>query len=339
MSLRRGGVWLASVLAIADCASALGNTAALSASLSQCGNGSAGTTTCTGSAWIEANVSSSKAYWYENDSVPLRAVFGGLSTGVQYTYALEWDTTKAGKHAYDYLTGFARSAPTADPCSGVSLCSLGSFTTFPIPVDPVIAGSVTQIPGEFVMYGASIDGVSAYTLSGTYAGDSSTAITISFTPIAANPVLAFSAHLASRKDWGSHETALVIAGSPYHVRQLTLDGLSVSQDRSLSSSAVHGPQLVVDAVVVNYGGDAFVPADFLIEVIATDPTPQMFAGAPDPGTVVLLAPGDYRVKLATEGYGATYSAGCLGNIDVAQSTDCTVTIDTDVIFIDPFEGT
>jgi hypothetical protein len=338
----RAGAWLASAGALAmlvHSASTPGSTNAAAVDLYQCANGSTGTTTCTANAWSIGNVSASSAYWYEGDSVPVRAVFGGLTTGVQHSVTFDWRTTTSSKHAYDYLTRFDRTASTADPCSGVTGCSPGSFTTAPIPLDPLATASITQIAGEFVMYGASIDGVSSYGLSGSYAGDSSTEVTITFTPTVDNPVLVFAAHLASRKDWGSQATALSIAGSPYHVRATAMDGSGITiQDRGLSSAAVHGPQLVVDAVVINYGESSFVPGDFLIQAIATDPTPDLFAGAPDPGTVVLLAPGDYRVKLATQGYGATYSEGCMGTIDVPQSIACTVTIDTDVIFIDAFEG-
>lgn len=50
------------------------------------------------------------------------------------------------------------------------------------------------------------------------------------------------------------------------------------------------------------------------------------------------APGAYLVKLATEGYGATYSPGCSGSIEARDVVTCSVVIDSDEIFVDPFDG-
>ena len=47
-----------------------------------------------------------------------------------------------------------------------------------------IAGNsddIAQIPGVFTMFGGTIDGVSAYNLTGSYAGDSTRSIMVNFT--------------------------------------------------------------------------------------------------------------------------------------------------------------
>jgi hypothetical protein len=89
------------------------------------------------------------------------------------------------------------------------------------------------------MWGGTITSVSAYTLSGTYASDSSTAIAITFTATVANPVLAWGGHIADRNDWATlGGSASDISGSPYHTRLVSLDGSGGNQDRGLSNVAV-----------------------------------------------------------------------------------------------------
>src|SRR6266542_3106462 len=58
--------------------------------------------------WVNGNLGASKAQYFEGDSIPYRLRFGSLSTGVSNPHAvtIEWDTTKASKHALDYLTTY-----------------------------------------------------------------------------------------------------------------------------------------------------------------------------------------------------------------------------------------
>ena len=227
--------------------------------LDQCGNGpSNAAVPCTGTAWQNGNLNQNQAHYSEGDSVPYRLRFSNLSTTGSHTVTIEWDTTKSGKHALDYLTSFDRTETTANPCSGVAGCVLaGPKDTEPIPVDPNVtagqnqiddppAGSaggddIAQIAGNFTLFNGNITGVSVYTRSGTYAGDSSTRITITFTATTTNPVLAWGGHIATRVDWGLANSAIAIPGSPYHMRFIDLDGSGGNQDRSLSASAVFFP--------------------------------------------------------------------------------------------------
>lgn len=227
---------------------------AASANLDQCANGGVGDPVepCSGANWVNGNVNNSKAHWTEGQSVAYRQILTGFTVGTTgNTVTIGYDTTKGGKHAIDYLTSFDRTETLAmgnNPCSGVAGCSLGTFTTAPIPVDPhVTAGfdqipangdDITQIPGVFTLFGGTITNVSAYTLTGSYAGDSHTTITITFTADSANMVLAWGGHIGTRADWGAANSAVFISGSPYHMSQ---DGCSFgcgAQDRALSASAV-----------------------------------------------------------------------------------------------------
>lgn len=215
---------------------------AAAADLDQCANGTfASPVQCTGANWQNGNVGSSNGHYYEGDSIPYRLVFSDLTVGVPNTVTIEWDTTQGGKHAIDYITTYNRTENVGNnPCSGV-LPACGAASTFPIPLDPNVGGAgVAQIPGQvFTMWGATISSVSAYTLSGSYGANSSTRITLTFTPSQANPVLAWSGHIAEQADWALlGGSASDINGSPYHTRLIELNGSGGNQDRSLSTSGV-----------------------------------------------------------------------------------------------------
>lgn len=224
-----------------------------SANLDQCANKGTVCDSANPTQWVNGNLGQSKATYYEGDSVPYRLRFDNLTTTGSDTVTIAWDTTQSGKHAIDYVTTFNRTVTTADPCSGISGCGTGAFsaTTFPIPTDPNVSGAgVTQIPGVFTLYGGTINGVSGYNLSsnntscdglGSYSGNSTTCITITFTPSVTNPVLAWGGHIATRVDWGTNNSAVNIPGSPYHTRLIDLDGSGGNQDKSLSANAVIYP--------------------------------------------------------------------------------------------------
>lgn len=221
--------------------------AAPAGDLDQCANGGVGDPpeACTGSNWVNGNLNESKSHYSEGESLPYRLRLSDLDTTVIHTVVIEWDTTKSGKHALDYLTSYDETETTADPCSGVAGCNPATFSTFPIPADPNIAADSdwagTQVPGVLTLFNGTITGVSAYTKTGSYSGDSSTSIEITFTVSAAGPVLAWGGHIATRLAWGGSNSAAAISGSPYHMRFLDLDGSGGNQDRSLSAGAVIFP--------------------------------------------------------------------------------------------------
>lgn len=222
-----------------------------SASLDQCANDPAPsphTDGCSASAtdWVNGNLGASKSSYFEGDSIPYRLTFDNLSTSSNHNVVIEWDTTKSGKHAIDYLTTFNRTVATANPCLGVSGCS--SSMTFPIPADTQVTGApVTPVAGNFTLYGGTITSVSEYTYAdGTgFSGDKSARITITFTASQANPVLSWGGHIATRDDWGPTMAATAISGSPYHTRLIDLDGSGGNQDRSLSADAVIFPGSII----------------------------------------------------------------------------------------------
>jgi hypothetical protein len=257
-------------------ASTMAAQAKPAANIDQCANGGVGGTPvqCAGAAWQNGNLGQSQAHYNEGESVPYRASFTSLAAGQTYTATIEWDTTQSGKHALDYLTAFNRTETTASPCAGVSGVPVGacsSPTTFPIPTDPNVTAvngfAGTQVPGNFTIYNGSISAVSAYTLTGTYAGSSSTRITLTFAPASAGTaVLAWGGHIATRVDWGQGFSAVAISGSPFHMRLVGFTCSNVAncgvgqQDRSLSSEAVVFPATIT--IIKDVANSNTDPTDF-----------------------------------------------------------------------------
>ena len=240
-----------------------------SANLDTCANGPANAPVpCTGANWENGNLNGSKSHYAEGESVPYRAVIENLIIGNTYTITFEWDTTQSGKHALDYITTFDETEDTGNnPCtqkqggSIVNICNLIPAVTTPIPVDQnvalgqdgVVSGDdITPIPGVITLYNGNALSVvnpgNAYTLDGTYAGNSSTSITVQFNATAATAVLAWAGHIATRLDWGLANSAITINGSPYHMRltDITCSGANEicnvgQQDHQLSADAVFFP--------------------------------------------------------------------------------------------------
>src|SRR5207244_629373 len=100
-------------------------------------------------------------------------------------------------------------------------------------------------PGVFTCFNCTITAASGYTLSGSYSGNSSTQITLTFTATDSTPVIAWGGHIASEVDWGQGLSAGGISGSSYHMRLKGLDGGSTgNQDRSLAAGAVFPPPTI-----------------------------------------------------------------------------------------------
>lgn len=221
------------------------------AKLDQCANGPIGAEVpCDiDSEWVNGNLNDNKAHWVEGQTVPYRIILSGMTaTSTGNTLTIEWDTTKQGKHATDYIETFNATESAADPCAGQGCNLAAPDSTIAIPVDPM---AVNQQAGVITAWGATITGISSYTLSGDYAGDSSTRITITFTADSADVVFAWGGHIATRVDWGAGSSATAIPGSPYHMRLIELNGSGGNQDRALAAAAVTLPANITIIKVAN----------------------------------------------------------------------------------------
>jgi uncharacterized repeat protein (TIGR01451 family) len=256
---------VATILSVLVLSPITANAAPAAASLDQCADGTTlplPATACSGSTdWVNGDLNEAKSIYREGDSVPFRMLLSGLSGPGSHSLIFQWDTTKSGKHAYDYLTSYDRTVSGADPCAGISGC--GSPATFPIPADT--HDPKVQVAGDLTCFNCTITTVSAptlaelgtcstydadahYALCGDYTGDSSTAIKLTFTTSVDSPVIAWGGHIASELIWGAGQGAGGIPGSPYHMRLISLDGTGGNQDRSLKASAVLQPPTITTQV-------------------------------------------------------------------------------------------
>src|SRR5580765_890891 len=106
--------------------------------LDQCANGqqaAAPPTTllpCTGSNWQNGNLNTNNSQYVEGQAVTYRAIMTGTGSG---SLTIQYDATKSGKHALDYLTTYTYTNSTGnDPCNHgnqAPYCN-GTFTQFPI---------------------------------------------------------------------------------------------------------------------------------------------------------------------------------------------------------------
>jgi len=216
--------------------------------LMQCANGGRGTPElpCAGSNWQFGNLGRNNSQWVEGEYVPYRALITALVVGsTNNTITITYGTTKSGKHAIDYLGTWDQSTLPpdgpggADACVNVSPCSLPS--TFQIPLDPTLTAAnpgIQPVGENFTIWNGTITAVSGYTTSGTYAGDSSTSITLTYTANAEEVVIAFGGHISTRLDWGIAGSAISISGSPYHT---SIGG----GDRSMSVDAAIFPAFLI----------------------------------------------------------------------------------------------
>jgi hypothetical protein len=77
----------------------------------------------TGCRWITGAIGQSNSTYYEGDSTPQRVWLEGFAPNTSHTVTFKYGTTKAGKHAYDYLTSYGASENwilDADKCDDIT---------------------------------------------------------------------------------------------------------------------------------------------------------------------------------------------------------------------------
>jgi uncharacterized repeat protein (TIGR01451 family) len=86
------------------------------------------------------------------------------------------------------------------------------------------------------------------------------------------------------------------------------------------------PQLTVIKHVITDNGGTHVASDFTMNVTGTNVSDSSFAGSEAPGTTVTLNAGKYSVgESGPDGYEASYSADCTGDITLGDTKTCTIT--------------
>jgi uncharacterized repeat protein (TIGR01451 family) len=183
--------------------------------------------------WINGNLGQSKASYVEGESIAYRAVLEPVMAGHEYELTIGWDAVVSDKNALDYLTRYDYTVANADPCSAGDLCNLASpDDTGAIPPDLEMQNGrdgvkgggddVTQVSGEFVVWGGEIVSIGNYVYPSGFDYFGSEEITLTLR-IRANQgasrvVFAWGGHIASRLDWGNANGVVNLNGSPYHMR-------------------------------------------------------------------------------------------------------------------------
>lgn len=210
-----------------------------------------------GCRWINGNLQGNNSLYAEGDATVQRLWKADFAPGSTHTVTIEYGTTKGGKHAYDYLTSWDWSEnwiapPDSDLCQDIDGCETASQHTLPIPHDPNGSGQFETGTRNFLMRGGHLNSASIPTIvSGSYAGDSDTAITVEFTVDASGSMcsggtcgvaLIFGAHIAKTSQWQPFDGttgATSIPGSPYHVKLAAIDGdASGQRDNQMQAGAI-----------------------------------------------------------------------------------------------------
>ena len=198
--------------------------------------------------WITGNNNSVKSEYMEDDVVPYRLYLDRVRPGT-HTLTLEYQSTKSGKHAFDYLMTYNETELNPPIDEDIDNFPWSGPSTFPIPLDENVSDAgVIQKPGVFTIYNGEITAAEIDTLLGSYDKDSHTQLTITFTTNTKEVLIVWGGHIASAVDWGIDNSASAIPGSPYHMKLIAIDGKSVGQrdlPLSLYKDTVEGIEIMV----------------------------------------------------------------------------------------------
>ena len=325
----------------------------------QCSNddGDGYATGDTGCRWTNGNLQSNNSTYYEGDATVQRLLLEDITPGT-HTVTFQYDTTKNGKHAYDFLTddNFSELTPNtitnADFCDGAGSSQLPSCSSISptsssiIPTDTNAAGfDVAQSARHFKIRNGAITGVSTLSMNGSYAGDSETTVTVIFTVSSSCAdkyqkqtydvcavLMTFGAHVSRQADWGAGNSAVNISGSPYHVALFKIDNTSIGdRDNQMQANAVVVPPTLtlVKHVINDYGATANASAWTLT---ATGTGGFSGTGSPATGTdasISAYVTAGIQYNLSESGGPAGYSSTdvwvCTGNGTFVSPDKITIT--------------
>lgn len=103
-----------------------------------------------------------------------------------------------------------------------------------------------------------------------------------------------------------------------------------NDDNPPPSTSTFGAQSSLSIIknVVNNNGGSKQASDFTITIQGNNPSSNLLRGAPNPGTLINIGPGQYRVDERTDpGYDKYLSPGCEGVLGRGESRVCTITND------------
>ncbi|HEX4980790.1 MAG TPA: hypothetical protein VFV63_03795, partial [Ilumatobacteraceae bacterium] len=269
-----------------------------------------------GCRWINGNLQKNNSRYREGDATVQRLWLEGIAPGETHTVTFKYGTTKAGKHAYDFLTNWDWSEnwiTDADRCQGITGCTGATDTTTAILDDPNVTNAIEPGGRFFTMRGGVLNSATVPAIvSGTYGGDSETAITVSFTVGPGSGAMCetkqnvttcsvafwFGAHVARTDQWTTFNGttgAGSVSGSPYHVALDAFDDESIGQrDNQMQSDTIipNGKIVIVKDTVPNDAQDfsfnltdgALVNNNFSLDDDADGTLPNSMEFSLPPGT-------------------------------------------------------
>jgi hypothetical protein len=305
--------------------------------------------------WINGAINSSNSTYFEGDSTIHRAWLDGFAPSTSHTVTFKYGTTKGGKHAYDYLTTYNATevSSIADRCDGITGCTTATEVTSAMQNDLLVDDTIEPAPAGrlFTLRGGTITNVSVPSMvSGSYASDSETVVTVTFTTgaqgssmceenngphnttiVTCGVAIWFGAHIAESAEWmafNSTTGAGSINGSPYHVALVALDNEDQTQggghDNQMSADVLVVPTqatlTLLKTVVNDNGGTAL---DTAWTLSANGPTPISGTEGQAAVTAALVDAGDYTLSESggPAGYtGETYSCVVNGGNPVVSNT-------------------
>ncbi|HET9325606.1 MAG TPA: HYR domain-containing protein, partial [Candidatus Eisenbacteria bacterium] len=205
--------------------------------------------------WVNGNLNPENSHFVEGNSIPYRMVMTNLTNG-SHELIIGWDTKDGNLAALDYLTHYQRlqphnqfvpahSAETVDPLLGLG-GGFGAPSTYAIdppstagtPVAGMPASSFNALPANervLTIWNGTITGAVYTSQDPLNLAHAQSEMKITFTSTAPTVVIAWGGHIGVVEEWNGLAHP---GGSPYHMRNVSLDGQGGNQDRSLKADAV-----------------------------------------------------------------------------------------------------
>ena len=239
--------------------------AAPSANLDQCANDPAPSSPANGCAtsasdWVNGNLNASQVGLPRGRLDPVPAdVRQPRHVGHRTPSPSSGTRPRAASTRSTTSTTWNRTVLDANPCLGVSGCTLAAHDDFPIPADPQVTGAgVTPSRRQLHHVRRHDHRRRAPTPTRTapgFTGDKSAQHRDHLHVDRREPRPRLGRpHRLARRTGATNNSAVAISGSPYHTRLLDLDGSGGNQDRSLIGRRGHLPGLDHDHQAGHAGG-------------------------------------------------------------------------------------
>lgn len=224
--------------------------------------------------WANGNINTNNSCYGEGSAVPYRYFITGTSGGEEHFFTINFQWTKGGVHAFDYIVDYDYSeavgiAAAGGPCGTISTSPPGDCATpsgsFALPdftdesnwtgtIPPDFYDSVAS-PPPFVQdgpnnlrfYNATVDSVGPYYFTGT-ASNRELNFVVYFTVTSTGSVGFFwGGHLStsSSDTWGAGNGSASVSGAPYHMSAMDFDNDGgKNQARSIQNGSICLPPTV-----------------------------------------------------------------------------------------------